>query len=80
MKARKLILGIALAAAAVGWLGGCASATAVRVHPWERGTLSDVAMNSNRDPLGSSLSDHVYLSREASSGGRTVGGAGCGCN
>jgi Domain of unknown function (DUF4266) len=80
MKALQLALGIALAAAAAG-LGGCASApVAVRVHPWERGALADASMNPSRDPLGSSLSDHVYFSREASSGGRSVGGAGCGCN
>jgi hypothetical protein len=69
-----------LGAAALAGLGGCASATLVRVHPWEREALSDTAMDPQRDPLGSSMSDHVYLSREASSGGRTVGGAGCGCN
>jgi uncharacterized protein DUF4266 len=80
MKTLKLAFGIALGAAAAGGLGGCASATAARVHPWERATLADASMNPNRDPLGSSLSAHVYFSREASSGGRSVGGAGCGCN
>jgi hypothetical protein len=79
MNARKIIfLGIALAAAGLG--GGCASAPMVRVRPWEREQLADEAMNSDRDSLGSSLSEHVHLSREASSGGRAVGGAGCGCN
>jgi hypothetical protein len=71
---------IILAASAAGLLGGCASPALVRVHPWERGSLADVAMDPNRDPLGLALSDHVHLSREASSGGRSVGGAGCGCN
>lgn len=82
MKARWLLsVGIVLGFAVVGTLlGGCASPAMVRVQPWERGALSDEAMNFNRDPLGSAMSDHVYLSREASSGGRTVGGAGCGCN
>jgi hypothetical protein len=81
MKMPKLVLvGVLLGAVAAGLLSGCASTQLVRVHPWERGALADVAMNPDRDPLGSSLSDHVYLSREASAGGRTVGGAGCGCN
>jgi len=81
MKMPRLILaGIVLGAAAAGLLGGCASAPLARVKPWERAALADEAMNPNRDPLGSSMSEHVYLSREASSGGRTVGGAGCGCN
>ena len=82
MKLRKPIwVGFALGVAVLGTLlGGCASPALVRVQPWERGALSDEAMNFQRDPLGSAMSDHVYLSREASSGGRTVGGAGCGCN
>jgi hypothetical protein len=81
MKSRKLLLaGLVLGLAAIGMLAGCASPALVRVHPWERGALADEAMNFNRDPLGTALSDHVYLSREASVGGRAVGGAGCGCN
>jgi hypothetical protein len=50
------------------------------VKPWERGALADPIMQVDRDPLGRGLSDHVYFSREAASGGRNVGGAGCGCN
>ncbi len=81
MKAtRPNLLGIALGLAAAGLLGGCASTAMIRVHPWERAALSDEAMNPDRDPLGSSLADHVHVSREGSSGGRSVGGAGCGCN
>ncbi|HEX8914307.1 MAG TPA: DUF4266 domain-containing protein [Humisphaera sp.] len=55
--------------------GGCAG-----VKPWERGTLADPIMRPDRDPLGAGLVDHAFFSREAASGGRTVGGAGCGCN
>jgi hypothetical protein len=58
---------------------GCAG-PAVRVRPWERGPLADAAMDPDRDPLGSALTEHVYFSREAASGGRGVGGSGCGCN
>jgi hypothetical protein len=61
--------------------GGCStSTTAVRVRPWERAALADATMDPDRDPLGSALSEHVYFSREAASGGRGVGGSGCGCN
>ena len=80
MNLLRLAFGITLGTAVACGLGGCASATAARVHPWERATLADASMNPSRDPLGSSLTDHVYFSREASSGGRSVGGAGCGCN
>jgi hypothetical protein len=59
---------------------GCTTASAVRVKPWERGTLADATMNPDRDPLGSALSDHVNFAREAANGGKGVGGSGCGCN
>jgi hypothetical protein len=51
-----------------------------QVKQWERGTLADAIMNPERDPLGASLREHVYFSREAATGGRSVGGGGCGCN
>jgi Domain of unknown function (DUF4266) len=68
----------ALCAAAL--LGAGCSTSAVRVRPWERAALADDAMNPDRDPLGSAMSEHVFFSREAASGGRGVGGSGCGCN
>ena len=77
---RPLFWTMMVGALAAGLLGGCASPALVRVHPWERAALADTAMDPNRDPLGSALADHVHLSREASGGGRSVGGAGCGCN
>jgi hypothetical protein len=74
---RGLVFALLAAAAA---LSGCSSTTAVRVRPWERAALADDAMNPNRDALGSAMMDHVDFSREAASGGRGVGGSGCGCN
>jgi hypothetical protein len=32
------------------------------------------------DPLEAATDDHIYFSKEASSGGRGFGGGGCGCN
>jgi hypothetical protein len=54
---------------------GCAN-----VQPWQRGTLAEYVMRQDRDPLGEQLSEHMWFSREAASGGRGVGGGGCGCN
>jgi hypothetical protein len=59
---------------------GCASTTLVRVKPWERGILSDYTMRPDRDPLYTSMAEHIYFSRESATGGRGVGGSGCGCN
>ena len=60
---------------AVLFVSGCA-----HVKPWERSTLADYTMRADRDPLTISLSEHMRFSREAASGGRGVGGGGCGCN
>ena len=72
MKQRFLML---LSAAALLIGAGCAN-----VKPWERGNLADYTMRPDRDPLTIAQDEHVFFSREASSGGRGVGGGGCGCN
>ena len=58
-------------------LAGCGS---VGVKPWERGTLARADMQLDPDPVQSGIDDHIYFSKEASSGGRGFGGGGCGCN
>jgi hypothetical protein len=73
-----LILGAAVALIAL--LGSGCAGPAARVRPWERAALADDVMNPDGDPLGTALSEHVYFSRTAASGGRGVGGSGCGCN
>lgn len=50
------------------------------VQPWQKAHLADYTMRPDRDPLDGTLTEHVYFTREASSGGRGVGGGGCGCN
>jgi hypothetical protein len=80
MKASQLRTALLAALGMAALLGSGCSTTAVRVRPWERAALADETMNPDRDPLGSAMSEHVYFSREAASGGRGVGGSGCGCN
>ncbi len=58
---------------------GCGCA-ATPVRPWERATLSSYSMRVDRDAPAAAMAEHVWFSREASSGGRGVGGSGCGCN
>ena len=67
----------ALAGAACLSGAGCATQS---VPLWQRATLTDYIMKPDRDLLASTLDEHVWFSREASSGGRGVRGAGCGCN
>ena len=50
------------------------------VEPWEKGLLADYTMRADRDAMHDTMSEHIYFSREASSGGRGVGASGCGCN
>ncbi len=56
---------------------GCSS---MGVQPWEREILAREDMQLTTDPLEAATDDHIYFSKEASSGGRGFGGGGCGCN
>lgn len=70
---RYLFLGLAALIVAGG--SGCAN-----VKPWQREHLADYTMRPGRDPLGQAMAEHIWFSREEASGGRGVGGGGCGCN
>ena len=50
------------------------------VEPWERDVLAKDEMQLVTDPIEAATDDHIYFSKEASSGGRGFGGGGCGCN
>ena len=56
---------------------GCSS---MGVEPWERDILAKEEMQLTTDPIEAAIDDHIYFSKEASSGGRGYGGGGCGCN
>ncbi len=58
-------------------LQGCA---AVGVNVWQRDVLSKPQMQLDHDADRRAMDDHVYFSKEASSGGRGFGWGGCGCN
>tara|TARA_B110000483_G_scaffold40611_1_gene50376 strand:- start:135 stop:305 length:171 start_codon:yes stop_codon:yes gene_type:complete len=50
------------------------------VPAYQRGDLARPEMAFDADPLGSKLSQHIYFSKEASTGGNGVAAGGCGCN
>ena len=58
-------------------LAACGS---MGVEPWQRDNLAKDEMQLVTDPVEAGLDDHIYFSKEASSGGRAFGGGGCGCN
>ena len=62
---------------AVLLISACSS---LGVEPWERGVLAKEEMQLVTDPVEAGIDDHIYFSKEASSGGRGFGGGGCGCN
>jgi hypothetical protein len=68
---------ILLLGAAAALLQGCAS---VVVKPWEREVLARDDMQLDAHALDAAIDDHIYFSKEGTSGGRGFGGGGCGCN
>ena len=71
------ILGVLAISALATLISGCST---VKVQPWERATLTDYTMRADRDALAVVAAEHTYFSRESATGGRGVGGSGCGCN
>ena len=59
------------------FLSGCSS---LGVEPWERDLIARDSMQLVPDYFDNFYDEHIYFSKEASSGGQGVGGGGCGCN
>ena len=71
----------------VSLTGGCSLKDATvaafkteSVQPWERDILADDSMQLDPDAMKSYVDDHIYFSKDAATGGKGVGGGGCGCN
>lgn len=73
----KSLLQMITVAAITLLLSACSS---LGVRPWEREVLARSDMAPNSTPMTNALDDHIYFSKEASSGGRSFAGGGCGCN
>ncbi|WP_051303649.1 DUF4266 domain-containing protein [Psychromonas aquimarina] len=58
-------------------LSACSS---LGVEPWERDVLAREDMALDNAPIDTAYDEHIYFSKEASSGGRGFSGGGCGCN
>jgi hypothetical protein len=63
--------------AGIAFVSGCSS---LGVKPWQRDVMAREEMQLDSDPLDAAIDDHLYFSKEASSGGRSFAGGGCGCN
>ena len=73
---RVLLLAFTLSLAGA-LLGGCSS---IGVEPWERAMLSEPGMAIDPDPVQTAFNEHIFFSKEASTGGLGTAGGGCGCN
>jgi len=71
----RLTLALALLLGALA--AGCATTA---VQPWDRDLLSEKQMSFVPSVSEHDIDDHVYFSKEGSTGGQNVGGGGCGCN
>ena len=54
--------------------------THLGVQPWEREVLARDDMQFDSNAVDTAFDDHIYFSKEGTSGGRGFGGGGCGCN
>jgi len=54
--------------------------TVEEVKPWQKGVLAKKEMSLEGDTIDQYVDDHIYFSKEGSTGGASVGGGGCGCN
>jgi hypothetical protein len=69
--------GIALSCALAAASAAC---TTIGPKPWEKDLMAKREMQVDPYPLQTATDEHVYFSKEASSGGRGFAGGGCGCN
>jgi len=50
------------------------------VAPWERDVTARKSMQLTKNANFAAINDHIYYSKEGSTGGRSTDGGGCGCN
>jgi hypothetical protein len=70
----------ALGLLGLGLLPFFASACSLGTEAWERDLHAEAEMEMEYNAIDLGLDEHIYFSKEASSGGQGFGGGGCGCN
>jgi len=74
------IIRFAITIAAIGCVVLTTACSSLGTKPWQRDVLSRSDMRPDGAGLDDAIDNHLYFSKEASSGGRSFGGGGCGCN
>jgi hypothetical protein len=65
---------------AIIFICAAACSACVAPKPWDKDLMARHEMQVDPYPLQTAADEHVYFSKEASSGGRGFAGGGCGCN
>jgi len=78
--ARPLIRRISIMASIACLASLSAACTSIGPQPWEKDLMARKEMQLDTHPLLTAAQEHIYFSKEASSGGRGFAGGGCGCN
>lgn len=65
---------------ALGIIASLTACSNLGVQPWEKDQFARKDMSLNNEKLDLALDDHIYFSKEGTSGGRSLAGGGCGCN
>lgn len=74
-RGRRIAVAMLLALTALA--SGCA-ATAMK--PWDRDLLAQKKLRLVPSDRENAIDEHIYFSKEGSTGGQQAGGGGCGCN
>ena len=77
---RTLFVRWACVLAALGCAAVASGCSTLGVKPWQRGILARADMRPGGNAMDDFIDNHMYFAKEASSGGRSFAGGGCGCN
>jgi Domain of unknown function (DUF4266) len=64
----------------IGLLVAVTGCSGLGVRPWQRDLMAREDMRLDANSIDTALDEHMYFSKEASTGGRSFAGGGCGCN
>lgn len=81
MKTRRRIMRrLGVVVACTGLALAVSACAGIGPKPWEKDLMAQTAMQPDPYPIQTATDEHIYFSKEASSGGRGFAGGGCGCN